>query len=252
MIGVSSTLFCKDFFGKTMEEVSREFGHWEIFSEGEHVLTDIHQLLKDTMPSFDMTYSVHAPISDINIASVNERMRESSVMELILTMDIAQFLGVKTVTIHPGIFPLALRGPNEKAIVAAKKSLRVIERIGADYGIRPSVENMPNFPFMLGRTPEELLDLLDGTDLGICFDIGHANTVGDPVEFAKAFSGRITNIHIHDNMGVTDEHLTVGDGNVDFPSVLKALFGYGGRWIIESKGLESAVESKARLAGFGL
>ncbi|NLL94296.1 MAG: sugar phosphate isomerase/epimerase [Thermoplasmatales archaeon] len=250
MIGVSSTAFCRRPFAEVMEEISKAFTHWEVFSEGEHSLGLIYEYLKDSMRSYDMTYSIHSPISDINIASLNERIREASVMELILTMDIAQYLGVRTVTIHPGITPLAMIGPNEKAVAAARKSLRTLDRVGADYGIDVALENMPNFPFMLGKTVEELSELLDGTDLGVCFDIGHANTVGDPAEMVKPFLDRLVNVHIHDNRGETDEHLTIGDGNVDFKKVVGVLSGYRGKWVIESKSMESALESKPRLESF--
>ena len=55
------------------------------------------------------------------------------------------------------------------------------------------------------------------------------------------------NIHIHDNNGQQDQHLTVGDGNIDFKHVLSKLSGYGGRYVIESKSFESAVDSQDRL-----
>ena len=62
-----------------------------------------------------------------------------------------------------------------------------------------------------------------------------------------AFSDRIANVHIHDNMGDRDSHLTIGDGNIDFRHVLKRLSSYGGNYIIESKDFDSAVESQSRL-----
>ncbi len=62
------------------------------------------------------------------------------------------------------------------------------------------------------------------------------------------FSDRIGNIHIHDNDGVKDDHFTIGDGKIDFPPILKRLSGYRGRYIIESKSLESAVVSRDRLS----
>ena len=58
---------------------------------------------------------------------------------------------------------------------------------------------------------------------------------------------RIRNIHIHDNLGEKDDHLTIGDGKVDFGHVLGLLSDYRGRYIIEARSLESAIESQARL-----
>ena len=55
------------------------------------------------------------------------------------------------------------------------------------------------------------------------------------------------NIHIHDNNGKMDEHLTIGDGSIDFSDVLSKLDFYDRNFVIESKTYESAVESQSRL-----
>ena len=60
----------------------------------------------------------------------------------------------------------------------------------------------------------------------------------------ETFGDRIVNVHIHDNMGVKDDHMTIGAGQIDFRSVIRKLRSYKGRYIIESKSLESAVESQ--------
>ncbi len=114
----------------------------------------------------------------------------------------------------------------------------------AEYGIKVAVENMPNLDFMLGRTPQELADLVEGTELGICFDIGHANTVGDIDGFIDLLGSRFVNVHLHDNRGKIDEHLVLGEGNVDFGSALKKLSSYKGNYVIESRDFPSAVESR--------
>ena len=88
---------------------------------------------------------------------------------------------------------------------------------------------------------------MDGTDLRICFDIGHANTMGQIDAMIDLFADRISNIHIHDNNGERDEHLTIGDGSIDFEHVIRRLSGYKGNYIIESKDLPSAVLSNQRL-----
>ncbi|MCQ2085349.1 MAG: sugar phosphate isomerase/epimerase, partial [archaeon] len=58
---------------------------------------------------------------------------------------------------------------------------------------------------------------------------------------------RIRNIHIHDNLGKSDDHMTIGDGSIDFKKVLSLLHSYKHRYIIESKTFDSAVTSQERL-----
>ena len=95
-IGVSSTSFCSYPYEDVLEGASKLFTHWEIVSEGEHYLPAIATSLESLMGSYDMTFSVHAPFADINIASLNESVRETSVIELIKIMNISAELGIDT------------------------------------------------------------------------------------------------------------------------------------------------------------
>ena len=246
MIGVSSTNFCTQSVEDTLREVSKEFELWEIFSEGEHYLPHIIKRITALAPSYNLKYTIHAPISDVNIAALTERMREAATLELMSTMEQAIEIGVKLVTIHPGLYSMVIPGLEQRSVERAKKSLRTLDRVTSEFGIKMAVENLPNFKYMLGRTAKELKDLVDGTDMRICFDIGHANTNNEIDSIIDMLGDRVANVHIHDNKGDKDEHMTIGDGSIDFGK-LKRLTKYKGDHIIESKGLASAVESKKRI-----
>ena len=247
MIGVSCPQFCSTDPEKMMAAISKEFELWEIFSELEHDVIKFSARFNEIKGSYKMSYSVHAPICDINIAAINEKIRESSLEETLKTMDHANRMGVKMVTVHPGVYSTSLDNVRDLSIKYAKISLKKVEKYSLEYGVTAAIENMPSFRIMMGQTPQELLELIEGTDLKICFDIGHANTIGKIDDFIDAFGVRIANIHIHDNMGKNDDHMTIGDGIIDFVSVLKKLKRYKGNYIIESRSLESAVVSKKRL-----
>ena len=244
MIGVSSTEFSAYMFEEVITEVSKVFDHWEIFSEAEHRIQSVESRFMDMMSSYKLSYSIHAPISDINIGSLNERIREDSIIEILTTAETAARLNIDLITIHPGVTSMAVPYMEEKAMEKAKRSLSSIDRIASEYGVRIAVENMPSFPFMLGQTAEDLNELIGSTNLGFCLDIGHANTTGQLDELIEQFRDRLINIHIHDNRGEHDEHLTLGEGNIDFKSVISKLNGYSGNYVIESKSFPSAVESQ--------
>lgn len=88
------------------------------------------------------------------------------------------------------------------------------------------------------ETPEEIAAFLDGTDVGICFDTGHAVVGGgDPLEVARLCGDRIRHLHLKDVDGarlerVRSGELTLeqawgeglfcpfGEGVVDFDAVL--------------------------------
>ena len=247
MIGTSCTQFAVEDFDSVHEKVSAHFSHWEIFAEWKHELSSAFPAFMRNRGSYDMTYSIHAPITDINIAAFNDRIRESAVQEMIRTLEYAGKMNIDTITIHPGIYSMVLIDVKREAIELSKRSLKKIDKAATEYGVTAAIENMPSFPIMMGQTADELLELIDGTDLKICFDIGHANTVGTIGDFIDRFSDRIANIHIHDNFGDRDAHMTIGDGKIDFPSVLSKLRNYKRNYIIEAKSLPSAIESKKRL-----
>jgi len=167
-------------------------------------------------------------------------------LELMATMECAIQMEVDTLTVHPGYRPFVVKGMEDKALMRAAKSLRTLNRVSREFGVRIAVENMPEFFMMLGKTAEELEALLEGTDLGVCFDIGHAHTTGQ-MDQMLALQDRFVNVHIHDNNGSHDEHLTIGEGQIDFESVLSRMKGYKGNYVIEIKNMESAILSRDRL-----
>jgi sugar phosphate isomerase/epimerase len=91
---------------------------------------------------------------------------------------------------------------------------------------------------------KELLEVIEGSGLGICFDMGHANTAGqldDMLELVDRFS----NVHLHNNEGQWDQHNRVDDGSADIGKVASVLKkSYRGNIIIEAIDLASGAESK--------
>lgn len=247
MIGVSCTAFSSEDFCRTWDRVSEHFSHWEIFSEVEHAVENNLSRFIKSRDSYDMTYSIHSPICDTNVAALNENMRRATVDEMIMVMDCSRKMDIKTITIHPGIYSLAVYDVREKSVKAAQRSMKELEKAQNEHGVVLAIENMPSFEIMMGQTAKELETIIEGTDLKVCFDIGHAHTMGQIDAMLDTFRGRIANVHIHDNMGDKDSHMTIGKGNIDFKHVLSGLSSYKGNYIIESKTLESAIESKAVL-----
>ncbi len=248
MIGVSCTHFCSEPISSRIESVSREFGLWEIFSEADHDITVNTEEVGQLLSSYDLRYSLHSPICDLNVAAMSDRLREASIQEIVSNAVAANRLDIRTMTVHPGLASMAVNGLEDRATERAKLAMRFFDKVSKEYGVTMAIENMPVMPFFLGRTAASLAEIVEGTDLGICFDIGHANTAGQIDEMVSTFGDRIVNVHIHDNNGSKDEHLTIGDGNIDFGHVLGLLKHYGGNYVIESRTLESAEESQRRLS----
>ena len=247
MIGVSCTGFSSLPAERWAGPVSEHFGLWEIFSEADQSVPHHIGEISDVLSRYGLECQIHAPICDWNIAAMSDRLREASLQETFDVLDAAAELDAKVVTVHPGLSSMAVPGLEDRAVARAKDAVRRISKHADDAGVIVGIENMPSPPFFLGRTASQLAEIVEGTDLGVTFDIGHANTTGQIDAVIDLLGDRFVNIHIHDNDGTRDSHLAIGEGTIDFGHVIRRLSGYRGNWIIESKSLDSALRSLPRL-----
>ena len=61
---------------------------------------------EEVVDSYNIKISIHSPLSDINIASYNETMRRSSVLQIKTSIDLASSLESGIVVVHPGHIPI--------------------------------------------------------------------------------------------------------------------------------------------------
>ena len=253
--GVSSIVFLPETLQSSIEKVAENrFDCWEIVCEGSHQLRPKNiKYLMGLKENYEVDIVVHAPFSDLNPASMNDNVRRLTVSSIIEAIEGAFELDANVVTIHPGYIPPLWSSYVEDILDNNFSSINDIVEVAEDYEVMIGLENMPNYMGVLGITPESLRDIVKDIDskyLGITFDIGHANTAcGAPAEYVKELNSigqGIVHVHCHDNNGNDDEHLKVGDGNIDFLSVLDELksIGYNGILSFESKNIRDAVKSR--------
>ena len=247
MILISSPTFSLQSFDEIFEKISEHFDGWEIVAEGRHFLPLIKERLVEIRSSYDFNFSIHAPLSDINIASLNPAIRKISNDQIIEAIKIASNLDIKTVTMHPGhLSPLGFHCPDKVGQIN-EESIHRLGKIAVDHGITLCLENMPNMTITLCRSAEQLLRIIADTDIKICFDVGHANTTNQIDEFLSCVNF-FANVHIHDNDGIGDKHQVIGNGNIEFYHVMSALHGrYNGDYVVEMRSLEDAIKSKNSL-----
>ena len=176
MIAISSPSLSLLPLREALAAVQSGFKAWEIVAEGRHYLPDIAKELEEYLASHDLDCSVHAPLSDVNIGSLNPRLREVALREVVVTIEQAGALGLNPVTVHPGFYTPIGHLDKEGVRRKTKDALHAIDKIAKDCGVKVALENMPAMPITMATDPKGLLELLEGTELGICFDIGHANT----------------------------------------------------------------------------
>jgi len=247
MIGISSPLFSVQPFDQILEEIVKAFKLWEVVAEIEHDISKNESKIHRAIDSFDMKFQVHAPIADVNLGASAEAVREASLNQMFSILDVCHRVGIGTVTVHPGMAIAYGENIKPKVREATRKSLQAIDKKMAELDVKVALENMPPMDWSIGLDLAELLSMIEGTEIGICFDIGHANVAKTLDSFLSA-EYPLINVHIHNNNGEFDEHLVIDVGNIDMGKVLSELKKfYRGNYIIEARTLNEGIESRDKL-----
>jgi sugar phosphate isomerase/epimerase len=177
---------------------------------------------------------IHAATVDINIASVNKGIRSESLRQMISCASYAEKIGAKTITIHPGRV-----GRNDSRLrkYALDLTIESVGRIMDETNVEVSVENMPVRKSFLANTLDELELIRDSTGCSLTIDVGHANTTDTLSEMLEL--SNISYCHLHDNDGVHDQHISLGDGTLDLSLLKKINHG-----IIELNNFDNVLKSK--------
>jgi sugar phosphate isomerase/epimerase len=187
---------------------------------------------------------MHLPFSDMNLAGLNDGIRNEALRQMYRCLELGNEI-VELAVVHPGyLSPYGSQVP-ERAWRTHIESIRHVCDTAEKYGITIAVENMPEMPYIFGKYPDEMLRTLEEVDrdnLGMTLDVGHANTAGVVDEFLEKCKEHILHMHIHDNHGISDEHLPLGRGTVQWKKVMESLKGYNGRLVTEMATLQEGEE----------
>ena len=154
------------------------------------------------------------------------------------------------ITIHPGFREMPTPALH-KSYAALIKNLREIVKFGKERGIMVGLENLDKDPYLMCIEAEELLKVVNSVDgLKIVLDIGHTNTTSlKPVEYFRKVREFVIDMHMHDNDGKIDQHILIGEGNIDFKALLKECknLKYNGPFILELFPYKNILKGKERL-----
>lgn len=236
-VGHSSPTFCHEPVAQTAERVARAgFDIWEVVGEGQHAPWDRRKEFQAILPSYDFKLQLHAPISDSNIGSLVPAAWEQSVQRVETALKGAAAIGAERVTVHPGNHTPLSRGHYDQLHEATRVALKRIDRLGRELGLELNLENMATGWAFETDSVKKLVDLIQGTEMRLCFDYGHAHVAKRLPEFERA-ARLIRNVHIHDNHGQFDEHLSLGEGTLPWGRVTRRLLkrGFRGPFVVESR-----------------
>jgi len=264
-LGLSTLLFPEKPVEETVEVVAKlGVQHLEVIRDMPHFnpKLDIGRLekLRELINSHELGTTVHASFWDLNPMSHYSMLRDLATSQTKDCIRACDILGGSVVTVHPGRCWFKENGELfNKAKNWYKNFIVECSELAQELGVTLAVESgiyHADYP----RTTEEFKEMAeDFENLGVTLDVGHvylsAAMEGKPspqrsiIEAIQEVRNRLANVHLHDNHGTRDEHLSPGRGEIDFEQVLSALkeSNYDGPLTLEpwnpSGPLEAATEA---------
>jgi len=198
-------------FDYTDRQQVREIGNW--FKHNGVPLNSLHAPM---YTDYEWGRSGTPPLNLVDtdkgrrVESMDEIKRALEIAETIPLGFLVQHLGVRAEEFDPYKFEHGL------------SSIEHLHAFAKPLGVRVLLENIPNEL----STPERLVQLINTlhlSDLGICFDFGHAHMEGSVEQALEVLKNHVLSTHVHDNKGQKDDHLFPGEGTIDWKRAMAVL-----------------------------
>lgn len=175
-------------------------------------------------------FSMHAPLfpdremgragaPPVNVLHPEKSRRIDAMDEIKRALETAENIPFRYLVMHLGE---RQDGWSLRSIEYATTALEHLGAFASPLGVKLLVENIVSEP----TTPAHLqliLDMGHFSHVGVCLDLGHAFIDPGIAEAVSTLGKRIATVHVHDNHGLKDEHLWLGDGSIDWPAAMQTL-----------------------------
>lgn len=179
---------------------------------------------KILMEGFTGTLSMHGPIFDVNVVSLDPQIEKISYHRYLQAVEIAKEMNVRYLVFHTQWTPIYTAANATKQWLA--KVTDFWEAFIAEHlegsNLTILIENF------LDPNPETMITLLSRVSsphLRACLDTGHVNIFSDlsPTDWMRELGPHLAYIHCHNNAGELDSHDAFGSGLIDMESFLNHL-----------------------------
>ena len=175
-------------------------------------------------------HSIHAPIVErmhqgrwvgtFSNASSDESRRKQAVAEAQAAIAVAAQIPFRYFVLHLGVPTTEQQQASDNHAGAARRSVEEIADAAARVNVRVAVEVIPNALSDAASLALLVEEELEGLDVGVCLDYGHAHLMGDLGEAIEELSGHMWTTHVHDNHGKRDDHLPPYAGTIDWDAAM--------------------------------
>lgn len=190
----------------------------EIGLDGQSILELPRRFFLDAakrLKAAGLSTSVHGPFLDLSPGAKDPGVLAVSRERYHQALEIAALFEPEHIVFHPTYESQRFGFYRQEWLEVSVETWRPVVRRAVELGIRPVLENTHE------SFPEEMAPLLDALvadGARFCFDIGHATSFAKAgvMVWPKAFEKHVRALHLHDNNGVSDDHLAIGQGGIDF------------------------------------
>ncbi|MDO9542756.1 MAG: sugar phosphate isomerase/epimerase family protein, partial [Kiritimatiellia bacterium] len=167
-------------------------------------------------------WSVHGMLGG-DSASLSEELREKSVRsELGIMEDAAVFAPCPYVVHYLDRYNDPVYGKK------FRKSIEQLHEKAVELNLNLAIETAPYKPEQNERYPssKEISDFVrsfHSPNVSLCLDVNHSNLNEKFEDACRNCKGLISDIHVSDNHGGREEHLSPGLGVINFPAVFRSL-----------------------------
>ena len=163
---------------------------------------------------------LHAPFAELAPCAIDPLVRQVTEKRYRQAADMARDLGVRQLVIHGGFVP-QVYFPEwyvEQSVLFWRE---LLAELPPDMTV--ALENvMEPEPLLLADIARQV----DDPRLGLCLDVGHANTFVSrvpPLEWVAPMAPWLRHVHLHDNVGREDLHDPLGRGSIPVEQVLDTI-----------------------------
>ena len=163
---------------------------------------------------------LHAPFAELIPCAIDPLVRQTAQHRFRQALAAAQALGIHRVVLHGGFIP-HVYFPEwyvEQSVLFWRDFL---QEVPPDFVL--ALENV------MEPSPDTLVSIAAGVDdprLGLCLDVGHANTCVSrtpPPDWIAPMAPYLRHVHLHNNAGHDDLHDPLGQGTLAMEQVLDTI-----------------------------
>jgi sugar phosphate isomerase/epimerase len=172
--------------------------------------------------------TLHGPFQDLAPGALDDGVLAASRRRLRQAFRYLPVFRPRAIVCHLGYEARHYRWDQERWLARSAATWKELAALAAPHGVTVMLENVYE------TEPELFLEVLaraGAPNLRVCFDVGHllAFSTGDFPYWLKTLAPVIGHLHLHDNHGDEDNHLTLGAGRVPLKETLDYLAAQGRR-----------------------